>query len=84
MPIVVVVDDRRINLKILSKLAGSLAADIIVHAFSDPVEALDWTASNCPDLCITDFKMPVLDWTAPLSSGASVPNPTAPMCRSSS
>ena len=64
MPIVVVVDDRRINLKILSKLAGSLAADIIVQAFSDPVEALDWTA--------------------PPSSGASVPNPTAPMCRSSS
>ncbi|WP_158045086.1 response regulator [Skermanella pratensis] len=64
MPIVVVVDDRRINLKILSKLAGSLAADIIVHAFADPVEALDWTASNCPDLCITDFKMPVLDGAA--------------------
>ena len=37
MPIVVVVDDRRINLKILSKLAGSLAADIVVHAFNDPV-----------------------------------------------
>jgi outer membrane receptor for ferrienterochelin and colicins len=25
---------------------------------------LDWTASNCPDLCITDFKMPVLDGAA--------------------
>lgn len=61
MSIIVVVDDRRTNLKILAKLAASLGDNIIVKPFPDPREALQWSRSNVPDLVVTDFKMPGLD-----------------------
>jgi len=59
--IVTIVDDRITNLKILERLARSLADDIVVRTFDNPLSALDSAAKEEPDLVITDFKMPELD-----------------------
>ncbi|MGE5200698.1 MAG: ATP-binding protein [Acidobacteriota bacterium] len=59
--IVTIVDDRITNLKILERLARSLADDVVVRPFDNPLSALDSAAKEEPDLVITDFKMPELD-----------------------
>jgi PAS domain S-box-containing protein len=59
--IVTIVDDRITNLKILERLARSLADDVVVRTFDNPLSALDSAAKEEPDLVITDFKMPELD-----------------------
>jgi len=59
--IVTIVDDRITNLKILERLAGSLADEIVVRTFDNPLSALASAAEEEPDLVITDFKMPELD-----------------------
>ena len=61
MPLILVVDDRVTNRALLARLATSLAPDTVVRDFSDPLAALEWTASNTPDLVVTDFKMPGLN-----------------------
>ena len=61
--IVTIVDDRITNLKILERLARSLADEIVVRTFDNPLSALDSAAKDEPDLVITDFKMPELDAT---------------------
>src|SRR5262249_866571 len=59
--IVTIVDDRITNLKILERLARSLADEIVVRTFDNPLSALAAAAKEEPDLVITDFKMPELD-----------------------
>jgi PAS domain S-box-containing protein len=59
--IVTIVDDRITNLKILERLATSLADEIVVRTFDNPLSALASAAKEEPDLVITDFKMPELD-----------------------
>ncbi|MGH7125136.1 MAG: hybrid sensor histidine kinase/response regulator [Stellaceae bacterium] len=59
--IVTIVDDRITNLKILERLAKSLADHVVVQTFDNPLSALDSAAKEEPDLVITDFKMPELD-----------------------
>jgi PAS domain S-box-containing protein len=59
--LVVIVDDRVTNLKILEKLATSLGDGTVAKTFTDPRDALAFTAETCPDLVITDLKMPALD-----------------------
>ncbi len=61
MSLIVIVDDRVTNRNIFTKLAASIAEDVIVHSFGDPVEALAWLEFNTPDLIVTDFKMPHFD-----------------------
>ena len=61
MPLIAVIDDRVTNRSILTKLATSLGEDVTVRAFGDPKAALEWAADHCPDLVITDYKMPKLD-----------------------
>ena len=61
MPLILVVDDRVTNRALLARLAASLAHDAVIRDFSDPLAALEWTASNTPDLVLTDFKMPGLN-----------------------
>lgn len=61
MPLIAVIDDRVTNRSILAKLATSLGEDVTVRAFGDPRTALEWAADHCPDLVITDYKMPKLD-----------------------
>ena len=60
MPLVVIVDDQAINLKILSRFAQSLSSDVKVQAFDSPFEALALIAGQPPDLIITDFVMPTM------------------------
>jgi CheY-like chemotaxis protein len=58
---IVILDDRVTNRKIFSRLAASIAPEVTVHAFGDPVSALDWLKNNTPDLIVTDYKMPHMD-----------------------
>ncbi len=73
MSIVVIVDDRVTNRNIFSRLAASVEAGVVVHAFGDPVEALAWLAANTPDLIITDYKMPHLDGAEFIRSYREIP-----------
>lgn len=58
MPLIIILDDRVSNRNIFSRLAASIADDVEVESFGDPVRALDRLAQVTPDLVITDFKMP--------------------------
>jgi CheY-like chemotaxis protein len=62
--LVLIVDDRSINRKILARFAASLGPDIRVASFADPWDALRQSQAETPDLVITDFKMPQLDGAA--------------------
>lgn len=64
MAVIVVIDDRVTNRKILARLAASLEQGALVKSFADPAEALAWAKNNTPDLVITDFKMPGMDGAA--------------------
>ena len=55
---VVIVDDQWISRKILERLIRSLGDHTEPVSFADPVEALDWSKHNPPDLVLTDLKMP--------------------------
>ncbi|MEM7225169.1 MAG: ATP-binding protein [Pseudomonadota bacterium] len=61
MSVIVIIDDRVINRRILSKLATTIEDGAEVKSFQDPLEALIWVEQNTPDLVITDFKMPQID-----------------------
>jgi len=58
---VAIIDDRATNLKILERLANTLADGIEVKIFDRPQKVLDSGAAAPPDLLITDFNMPELD-----------------------
>lgn len=58
MALVLIVDDRSTNRNIFSRLAQSIEENVSVHAFSTPLDALEWMADNTPDLVITDYRMP--------------------------
>ena len=57
MTSVLIVDDQPTNRLLLSKLASSIASDIQVAAFGDPVCALSEGLRETPDLVISDYKM---------------------------
>ncbi len=61
MSLVVIIDDSATNRNIFGLLAQSLAPDVTVKTFGDPVEALSWLSDNTPYLIITDYKMPQMD-----------------------
>lgn len=61
MSLIVIVDDRSTNRNIFTKLAATIDPDVRVQAFAEPMQALNWLASNEPDLVITDYKMPDMD-----------------------
>jgi diguanylate cyclase (GGDEF)-like protein/PAS domain S-box-containing protein len=61
MSLVVIIDDSATNRNIFGLLAQSLAPDVTVKTFGDPVEALSWLSTNTPYLIITDYKMPQMD-----------------------
>ena len=64
MKTIVIVDDSAANLKIYSKLAGTVDRDVRVRTFQDPQQALEWLAVNDPVLVITDYKMPSMTGAA--------------------
>ncbi|MBV8777169.1 MAG: PAS domain-containing protein [Alphaproteobacteria bacterium] len=59
--LVVVVDNSATNLKILSRLAGSLADALAVQAFADPAAALAACADQRPQLVFVAGEMAQLD-----------------------
>jgi two-component system, cell cycle sensor histidine kinase PleC len=59
--LVVIIDDRMTSLKILERLALSLGAGTTVRTFADARAALAFAVDECPDLVVTDLKMPGLD-----------------------
>jgi diguanylate cyclase (GGDEF)-like protein/PAS domain S-box-containing protein len=61
MTTILIVDDRSTNRNIYSRLAQAIEEGAVVHASASPHEALDWLASSCADLIVTDFRMPGMD-----------------------
>jgi diguanylate cyclase (GGDEF)-like protein/PAS domain S-box-containing protein len=61
VPLVAILDDQFTNRQIFARLAASVAPDVEVKVFADPVAALQSLAVRTPDLVITDFKMPFMD-----------------------
>lgn len=57
---VVVVDDTRTNVAVLSHLVTNLE-NCVAIGFTVPEEGLAWCAENVPDIVIVDYIMPVLD-----------------------
>jgi diguanylate cyclase (GGDEF)-like protein/PAS domain S-box-containing protein len=61
MPFVAILDDQLTNRQIFARLAASIADDVTVETFADPLEALSGLKDRSVDLVITDFKMPHMD-----------------------
>ena len=61
MPHILILDDRSTNRRVLERMAASIAPDISVISFSDPILALNWLDENAADIIITDYKMPRLN-----------------------
>jgi response regulator RpfG family c-di-GMP phosphodiesterase len=60
MPRLLVVDDNATNLTLFRHLLKKLdGADVL--CFADPVAALDWCATEEPDLILLDYMMPEVD-----------------------
>ena len=55
---IAIIDDRKTNRNILSKLTQSLSFRVSVTEYERPDAALEAAAHQAPDLVITDYKMP--------------------------
>ncbi|MEQ8701050.1 MAG: hybrid sensor histidine kinase/response regulator [Bauldia litoralis] len=55
---ILILDDRKTNRTILSKLALTVEKDLEVEDYGEPLEALERAHAWVPDLVITDFNMP--------------------------
>ncbi|TVR82937.1 MAG: EAL domain-containing protein [Rhodospirillales bacterium] len=58
MSVVVIVDDRATNLKILRRFAERLGPDVLVQTYDSAGAALDSFRRVAPDLIVTDYVMP--------------------------
>jgi PAS domain S-box-containing protein len=58
---VLIVDDRPTNRTIFGKLAASVAPDLRVALFADPLAALSALDTLTPDLIIVDYSMPEMN-----------------------
>ncbi|MGL4437801.1 MAG: putative bifunctional diguanylate cyclase/phosphodiesterase [Bosea sp. (in: a-proteobacteria)] len=61
MPLIAILDDQFTNRQIFARLAASIADDVTVETFADPLQALAGLRDTTVDLVITDFKMPHMD-----------------------
>lgn len=61
MPHIAILDDQFTNRQIFARLAASIADDVTVETFVDPLQALEGLKQRTVDLVITDFKMPHMD-----------------------
>lgn len=61
MSLILILDDRGTNRKILAQLAVSVEPLAKVVTFGNPLLALAWMDENRPDLVISDYRMPHLD-----------------------
>ncbi|MBK8909592.1 MAG: EAL domain-containing protein [Rhodospirillales bacterium] len=58
MPVVVIVDDRALNLRILRSCAEQLGEGVVVRTYCRAADALDSLPADRPDLIVTDYVMP--------------------------
>jgi diguanylate cyclase (GGDEF)-like protein/PAS domain S-box-containing protein len=58
MPVVLIVDDRSTNLRVLRRCAEQLGSGVAVHTFADASKALANLPNVLPDLIVTDYVMP--------------------------
>ena len=58
---VVIVDDQTSARTMLRHIIEDIGAELSVHDFGEPQVALDWCASNDPDLLLLDYRMPGID-----------------------
>jgi CheY-like chemotaxis protein len=61
MSLILILDDRGTNRKILAQLAVSVEPSAEVVTFGNPLLALAWMDGHRPDLVISDYRMPHLD-----------------------
>jgi len=61
MSLILILDDRGTNRKILAQLAVSVEPSAQVVTFGNPLLALAWMDGHQPDLVISDYRMPHLD-----------------------
>jgi len=57
---VLILDDNRINLELLTHMLEGVDG-VSTVALDDPVQALDWCSRATPDLVVVDYMMPVMD-----------------------
>jgi two-component system response regulator RpfG len=58
---VLIIDDQSTGRTILSRLVQGIDPDLEVEGFADPLDALADADGRCPDLVLTDYKMPGMD-----------------------
>ena len=61
MATILIIDDQLTSRQILQQLVISIEENISVEAFSNPLEALEWTTGNTTDLILVDYKMPEMN-----------------------
>ena len=61
MTTIVIIDDQLTSRQVLKQLAASIAGDINVVDFANPIEALEWCTHHSPDLVLVDYKMPEMN-----------------------
>jgi two-component system response regulator RpfG len=58
---IVIVDDQTSARTMLRHIIEDITAELAVHDFGDPEEALGWCDGNRPDLLLLDYRMPGID-----------------------
>lgn len=71
---VMIVDDQATSRIILEEVVSALGADVRVHAFATPYEALAFADGHAPDLVVSDYRMPGLDGIALLARLRALPD----------
>ncbi len=61
---VFIVDDQSTGRRILERMVQRIDPSLVIHCFSDALQALSAAAERAPDLILTDYKMPDLDGVA--------------------
>ncbi|MCK5307721.1 MAG: response regulator, partial [Zetaproteobacteria bacterium] len=61
MATILIIDDQLTSRQILQQLVSTLERNLIVEAFANPVEALEWKVKNTVDLVLVDYKMPEMN-----------------------
>ncbi len=54
---IVIIDDEFTTRTILRETVLNICDSIVVESFSNPIAAIDWLASNEPDMILLDYKM---------------------------
>jgi two-component system response regulator RpfG len=58
---VIIVDDQSTSRAILEQVVRGIDANIDVHAFESPIEAVRWATGRVADLVLADYEMPEMD-----------------------